>query len=80
MVKRKAKEGNWCEDEIKVGYERKLITSDLDNFKKFLLEGLCLEVIEHKVVVSLDSPEDCQSLMGDGEIGKYHFLFRIHLM
>ena len=65
------KERSWCEDEIKISYERKLITSDLSNLKRFLLEGLCLDLIENKVIVSLDCPEDSNSLIGDGEIGGY---------
>ena len=72
LLKRKAKERNWCEEEIKIGHERKLITTDLLNFKRFLLEGMQLDLIENKVVVSLDSPDDYNSLIGDGDAGRHY--------
>jgi len=70
FIRRKTKERAWCEDEIKIDYERILITTDLTNLKRFLLEGLRLELIENKVVVSLDSPDDGNSVAGDREVDK----------
>lgn len=73
-MKRKTKEKSWCEEEIKIEHERKFITTDLLNLKRFFLEGISLDLIENKVVVSLDSPEDNSSLVGDGENGEFQAL------
>ena len=70
MLKRKTKEKKWCEDEIIIGHERTFITSDLINLKQFMSEGIILQVIENKLLVSLDPPEDACSIAGDGDAGK----------
>ena len=69
VVKRKTKEKIWCEDEIRIEHERKLITTDLADLKKFLLDGFSFDLIENKVLVSLDPPEDNSSCIGDGDNG-----------
>eukprot|EP00112_Aurelia_sp_Birch-Aquarium-sp1_P010801 Seg2294.8 transcript_id=Seg2294.8/GoldUCD/mRNA.D3Y31 product="Leucine-rich repeat-containing protein 43" protein_id=Seg2294.8/GoldUCD/D3Y31 len=70
LLKRKTKEKKWCEDEIIIGHERTFITSDLINLKRFMSEGIVFQVIENKLLVSLDPPEDSFSIAGDGDAGE----------
>ena len=66
---RKSRERSWCEESISISHERKLVSGDLSNLKKLFLEGIMIHLVENKVLVSLDPPEETASVLGDADHG-----------
>ncbi|XP_065054348.1 leucine-rich repeat-containing protein 43-like isoform X1 [Rhopilema esculentum] len=70
LLTRKSRERSWCDESINISHERKLVSGDLSNLKKLFSEGITINLVENKVLVSLDPPEETASVLGDADQDK----------